>query len=243
MFGKFGGYLAAGTGVIGLILGLVFGGMWAGNASVTADSSASASASATPTATATDEGIPSEQPGDDEILAGVTAAEMKLVNDPKFPEVRYQFQLDFFKLAISNCEKLEQNGVVLSFADGRTAILGKNKDGVVSRIDFDPAGKETQRYVPSIEDICMPKYFHDEVLRGFARNQQGSKFYHLDPLSDGGYAWHQHIQSAELSTVYFDFADGVLTSITDWDHDSYAAADVMFGLTKAQKAILQDVDF
>jgi hypothetical protein len=246
MFGKFGGYLAAGTGVIGLILGLVFGGMWAGSASITAEPSASASASPAPTATLTNEENPAEQPGDDEILAGVTAAEMKLVNDPKFPEVRYQFQLDFFNLAIANCEKLEQNGVVLSFADGRTAILGKNKTGVVSRIDFDTNGLETQRFVPTIEDICMPKYFHDEVLRGFARNQQVSKFYHLDPLSDGGsqqYAWHQHIQSPELSTVYFDFTGGVLTSITDWDHDSYAAADVKFGLTKAQKALLQDVDF
>ena len=246
MFGKFGGYLAAGTGVIGLILGLVFGGMWAGNASVTADPSASASASATPKASATDDGNPSEQPGDAEVLASVTAAEMKIVKDPDFPEVRYQFQLDFFKLAIANCENLEKNGVVLSFADGRTAILGKNKTGVVSRIDFDPAGKETQRFVPTIEDICMPKYFHDEVLRGFARNKQVRTFFHLDPLSDDvskHYAWHQHIQSAELSTVYFDFTGGVLTSITDWDHDSYAAADVKFGLTKAQKALLQGVDF
>ncbi len=246
MFGKFGGYLAAGTGVIGLILGLVFGGIWAGNASITAEPSVSPSASAKPTATATDEGNHPEQPGDDEILASATASEMKVVNHPDFPEVRYQYQLDFFKLAITNCENLEKNGVVLSFPDGRTAILGKNKAGVISRIDFDPAGEETQRFVPTIEDICMPKYFHDEVLRGFARNKEVRTFYHLDPMGEEGakqYAWHQHVQSAELSTVYFDFTDGVLTSITDWDSESYAAADLKFGLTKAQKALLQDVEF
>jgi hypothetical protein len=57
------------------------------------------------------------------------------------------------------------------------------------------------------------------------------------------YAWHQHIQSAELSTVYYQFEDGVLTSMSNNDSESYAFADVTFGLTKAQKALLQDVDF
>jgi len=243
MFGKFGGYLAAGTGVIGLILGLVFGGMWSGNASVTADPSASASASATPTASATDEGIPSEQPGDDEMFAGVTAADMKLVNDPKFPQVRYQFQLDFFTLAIANCEKLKQNGVVLTFYDGRTALLGKNKDGDVARINYDSNGKEETRYVELEEFICLPKYFHDDALRQTANHLRS--FYHLDPM--GGedikqYAWHQHIQSPDLSTVYFTFEGGVLKHITNWDAAYYYDADVAFGLTKAQKALLQEVN-
>lgn len=56
------------------------------------------------------------------------------------------------------------------------------------------------------------------------------------------YAWHQHVQSAELSTVYFSFEGGVLTSITNWDSD-YDVAYVTFGLTKAQKALLQDVEY
>ena len=242
MFGKFGGYLAAGTGVLGLVVGLVFG--WASSASVTADPSGSQSASPTPSAQETDEGIPSEQPGDDEVLASATAAEMKVVKDPDFPQVRYQFQLDFFKLAINNCENLEKNGVVLTFYDGRTAILGKNKDGQVARINFDSSGKETERFVPTIEDICMPKYFHDNIQRGFASS--GARYFHLDPMGDGGvkqFAWHQHIQSAELSTVYFTFEGGVLTSISNHDSEYYAGADVAFGITKAQKALLQDVDF
>ena len=245
MFVKFGGYLAAGTGVIGLILGLVFGGMWAGNAAITAEPSASSSASATPSAQATKEGMHSEQPGDDEILASATAAEMKAVNDPDFPQVRYQFQLDFFQLAIANCEKLKQNGVVLTFSDGRTAILGKNKDGDVARINYDSNGKEENRYVELQEDICLPKYFHDEALRSFARDKQVRTFYHLDPMGDEEvkqYAWHQHIESPELSTVYFTFEGGVLKHITDWDAAYYYDADVAFGLTKAQKALLQDVE-
>ena len=243
MFGKFGGYLAAGTGVIGLILGLVFGGIWAGNASITAEPSASPSASATPSAQATDEGIPSDQPGDDEVLASVTAAEMKIVKDPDFPEVRYQFQLDFFKLAIANCENLEKNGVVLSFVDGRTAILGKNKDGDVARINYDSNGKEENRYVELQEDICLPKYFHDEALRQSTNHLRS--FYHLDPMGDEEvkqYAWHQHIESPELSTIYFTFEGGVLKHITDWDAAYYYDADVIFGLTKAQRALLQEVD-
>ncbi len=243
MFGKFGGYLAAGTGVMGLILGLVFGGMWTGNASVTADPLRSPSASPAPTEIVTDEDNPAEQPGDDEILAEVTAAEMKLVNDPKFPEVRYQFQLDFFKLAIANCENLEKNGVVLSFADGRMAILGMNKDGDVARINYDSNGKEENRYLPLEEAICLPKYFHDEALRQSTNHLRS--FYHLDPMGDQEfkqYAWHQHIESPELSTVYFTFEGGVLKHITDWDAAYYYDADVIFGLTKAQRALLQEVD-
>ena len=243
MFGKFGGYLAAGTGVIGLILGLVFGGMWSGNASVTADPSLNPSASPAPTATSTDENNPAEQPGDNEMLAEVTAAEMKLVNDPKYPEVRYQFQLDFFKLAIANCENLEKNGVVLSFPDGRTAILGKNKDGDVARINYDSNGKEENRYVPLEEAICLPKYFHDEALR--QPTQHLRSYYHLDPMGDEKikqYAWHQHVEWPELSTVYFTFEGGVLSHITDWDAAYYYDSDVTFGLTKAQQALLQDVD-
>ena len=243
MFGKFGGYLAAGTGVIGLILGLVFGGLLAGNASATVDPSASPSASATPSAQVTDDGISSEQTGDDEFFESATAAEMKVVNDPKFPQVRYQFQLDFFKLAIANCENLEKNGVVLSFVDGRTAILGKNKDGDVARINYDSNGKEETRYVELEEFICLPKYFHDDALRQTANHLRS--FYHLDPMGDEKikqYAWHQHIQSPDLSTVYFTFEGGVLKHITNWDAAYYYDADVAFGLTKAQKALLQGVD-
>ena len=244
MFGKFGGYLAVGTGVVGLILGLVLGGVWAGSATVNAQPSANASASSSPTESGTVEGNPADQPGYDEVLASATAADMKLVNDPKFPQVRYQFQLDFFKLAIANCENLEKNGVVLTFADGRTAILGKNKDGAVARINYDSSGKEADRFVPQVEEICGPKYFHDQALRQTAGKLRS--FYHLDPMGDEmakQYAWHQHVQSAELSTVYFGFEGGVLTSITNTDSDEYAFADVAFGLTKAQKALLQDVEF
>ena len=243
MFGKFGGYLAAGTGVIGLILGLVFGGLLAGNASVTVDPSASPSASATPSAQVTDDGISSEQTGDDEFFESATAAEMKVVNDPKFPQVRYQFQLDFFKLAIANCENLEKNGVVLSFVDGRTAILGENKDGDVARNNYDSNGKEDNRYVPLEEVICLPKYFHDDALR--QPTQHLRSFYHLDPMGDEKikqYAWHQHVDWPELSTVYFTFEGGVLNHITDWDAAYYYDADVAFGLTKAQQALLQEVD-
>jgi hypothetical protein len=57
------------------------------------------------------------------------------------------------------------------------------------------------------------------------------------------YAWHQHIQSPDLSTVYFTFEGGVLKHITDWDAAYYYDADVAFGLTKAQRALLQDVEF
>lgn len=244
MFGKFGGYLAAGTGVMGLVLGLVLGGVWAGSSTVNAQPSASASASSSPTESGTVADNPAERPVYDEVLAGVSASEMKLVNDPKFPQVRYQFQLDFFKLAIANCEKLEKNGVVLTFADGRTAILGKNKGGAVARINYDSSGKEADRFVPQIEEICGPKYFHDEAVRKSTGNLRS--FYHLDPMGDGEtrqYAWHQHVQSAELSTVYFGFEGGVLTSITNTDSDEYAFADVKFGLTKAQKALLQDVEY
>jgi hypothetical protein len=243
MFGKFGGYLAAGTGVMGLVLGLVLGGVWAGSATVNAQPSASASVSSTPTESGTVEVNPADQPGDDEVPASATAADMKLVNDPKFPQVRYQFQLDFFKLAIANCENLEKNGVVLTFADGRTAILGKNKDGAVARINYDSSGKEENRYVVLEEVICMPKYFHDEALRKSSGNLRS--FYHLDPMGDGEtkqYAWHQHVNSAELSTVYFTFEGGVLNDITDYDAEYYYDADVAFGLTKAQKALLQDVE-
>jgi hypothetical protein len=243
MFGKFGGYLAAGTGVVGLILGLVLGGVWAGSATVNAQPSASASVSSTPTERGTVEGNPADIPGDDEVLESATAAEMKLVNDPKFPQVRYQFQLDFFKLAIANCENLEKNGAVLTFLDGRTAILGKNKDGDVARITYDSSGKEENRFVLWAEDICLPKYFHDQALRQSAGKLRS--FYHLDPMGDEmakQYAWHQHVQSAELSTVFFSFEGGVLTSITNWDSD-YDVAYVTFGLTKAQKALLQDFEF
>jgi len=246
MFGKFGGYLAAGTGVLGLILGLVLGGVWAGSATVNAQPSASASASSSPTESGTVADNPAERPGYDEVLAGVSASEMKLVNDPKFPQVRYQFQLDFFKLAIANCEKLKQNGVVLTFYDGRTALLGKNKDGDVARINYDSDGKEENRYVELEEVICLPKYFHDDALRSFARDKQVRTFYHLDPMGEEGasqYAWHQHVQSPELSTVYFTFEGGVLKHITDWDAAYYYDADVAFGLTKAQRALLQDVEF
>ncbi len=243
MFGKFGGYLAAGTGVMGLVLGLVLGGVWAGSSTVNAKPSASASASSSPTESSTVEGNPADIPGDDEVLDSATAAEMKLVNDPKFPQVRYQFQLDFFKLAIANCENLEKNGAVLTFLDGRTAILGKNKEGAVARINYDSSGKEENRYVVLEEVICMPKYFHDEALRKSSGNLRS--FYHLDPMGDGEtkqYAWHQHVNSAELSTVYFTFEGGVLNDITDYDAEYYYDADVAFGLTKAQKALLQDVE-
>jgi hypothetical protein len=153
MFGKFGGYLAAGTGVMGLVLGLVLGGVWSGSSTVNAQPSASASASSTPTERGTVEGNPADIPGDDEVLESATAAEMKLVNDPKFPQVRYQFQLDFFKLAIANCENLEKNGAVLTFLDGRTAILGKNKDGDVARITYDSSGKK------KTDSFCGQKTF------------------------------------------------------------------------------------
>jgi hypothetical protein len=127
--------------------------------------------------------------------------------------------------------------------DGRTAILGKNKDGDVARINYDSNGKEENRYVELEEFICLPKYFHEGALRQTANHLRS--FYHLDPM--GGedskqYAWHQHLQSPDLSTVYFTFEGGALKHITNWDAAYYYDADVAFGLTKAQKALLQSVD-
>jgi hypothetical protein len=247
MFGKYGGYLAGGTGVVGLVLGLLFGGLVFASGAGQAGPSESPSQSSSPTDESTVPANPVDQPGDDELPASATDAEMKPVNDKSFPEVRYQFQLDFFKLAIANCEKLEKVGVELTFSDGRTAILGSNKDGAIARIDFDVDGNITEQFLPPIEDICMPKYFHDEAVRSFARNQRVGAFYHLDPMGGEGnikqFAWHQHVQSAELSTVYFTFNEGVLTNITDHDFEYYGFADVGFGLSKSRLALLQEVGF
>ncbi len=246
MFGKYGGYLAGGTGVVGLVLGLLFGGLAFASGAGQAEPSESPSQSSPPTDESTVPGNQVDQPGDDELPASATDAEMKPVNDKSFPEVRYQFQLDFFKLAIANCQRLEKSGVALTFSDGRTAILGSNKDGAIARIDFDADGNITEQFLPPIEDVCMPKYFHDEAVRWFARNQQVSAFYHLDPMSEGDiqqYAWHQHVQSAELSTVYFTFDEGVLTNITDNNFEYYSSAAVSFGLPKPQLALLKDVAY
>jgi hypothetical protein len=233
MFGKFGGYLASGTGVIGLILGLVFGGLLAGNGSVTAQPSVSPSASASPTGS-------SEQP---ELPLEEQHVDMTPVTDPNFPEVRYEYERQFFKLAIANCNELKSKGVILNFVDGRSAILGPNKNGIVARADFDADGKVVEAFVPPVEDICAPAYFHEEALRSQADSRFQSRFFHLDNQGGESYVWHEHVQSAELSTVYFDFTDGILTNIDDAHFEYYSSADLSFGLTKSQKAILEEVAY
>lgn len=233
MFGKFGGYLAAGTGVVGLILGLVFGGLLAGNASVTADPSLSPSALASPTGSSGQPELPLEE----------QHADMTPVTDPLFPQVRYEYERQFFKLAIANCNELRSKGVFLNFVDGRTAILGPNKDGRVARADFNAEGKVVETFVPPVEDICAPAYFHEEALRSKADPRFAPQFFHLDNQGGESYVWHEHVQSAELSTVYFDFKDGILTNIGDAHFEYYSSAELSFGLTKAQKALLQDVGF
>jgi hypothetical protein len=238
MFGKFGGYLAAGTGVIGFILGLVFGGMWAGNAAITAEPSASSSASESPTGDVASSPTPSEEP---DAMPDDTPADMTPVNDPDFPDVRYKYELDFFALAVESCDQLKRSGAIIENSDGSKFLLGLNKDGLIARVNLGEDGVAKERYIPQFDFICGPADVL-ELSRSKWADETYADHFHLDWMIGSTYCWHQHIGSADMSSTYFTFENRVLVSISDRNED-YSSVTVKFGLTKAQKALLQDVDF
>lgn len=233
MFGKFGAYLATATGVAGIIVGLIIGGMLQGGPSAALSPNPSQSSTQSSSPKPTDEEI--QPPSDD-------FGDLTPVNDPAFPEITYQFELDFFKLAIANCQTLKADGATLSMPDGSYSVVGLNKAGVLARIDYDASGAVVRSYVEQSEPICGPASVHEIATSKYA-DQTNSDHFHLDWMNEGAWVWHQHNGSAEMSTTHFTFKNGVLFDLSDVGFDGVSFATVEFGITAAQKAALKKVEF
>jgi hypothetical protein len=168
-------------------------------------------------------------------------ADMTPVNDPDFPDVRYKYELDFFTLAVESCDQLKRSGAIIANSDGSKFLLGLNKDGLIARVNLGEDGVAKERYIPQFELICGPADVL-ELSRSKWADETYADHFHLDWMNANTYCWHQHMGAADMSSTCFTFENGVLASISDRNAD-YSSVDVSFGLTKAQKALLQDVEF
>lgn len=165
---------------------------------------------------------------------------MSTVSDPNFPEVRYQYELDFFKMALASCGALKSKGAVFSNNDGSVSLIGLNSQGTLVQVNLDQSGAVVASFAPEAELICGPEGVHEAATSKWA-DQTYSDDFHLDWMMENDYCWHQHQGAASMSNTYFTFENGLVSEVSDMERSEFAFSKVTFGFSKTQAALFSKV--
>ena len=166
--------------------------------------------------------------------------DMTTVSDPQFPEVRYQFELEFFKKALASCEALKSKGAVFSNNDGSVSLIGLSSQGTLVQVNLDQSGAVVATFAPEAELICGPAGVHEAATSKWA-DQTNTDDFHLDVMMPDNYCWHQHQGAASMSNTYFTFENGLVSEVSDMDRSEFAFSKVTFGFDKTQAALVSKV--
>ena len=166
--------------------------------------------------------------------------DMTLVSDPNFPEVRYQYELDFFKMALASCDAVKSKGAVFSNNDGSVSLIGLSSQGTLVQVNLDQAGAVVASFAPEGELICGPASVHEAATSKWA-DQTNADDFHLDWMMADNYCWHQHQGSASMSNTYFTFENGLVSEVSDMDRPEFTFSKVTFGFDKTQAGLVSKV--
>lgn len=166
--------------------------------------------------------------------------DMTVLSNPNFPEVRFQYELDFFKMALASCEAVKSKGAVFSNNDGSVSLVGLSSQGTLVQVNLDPGGAVVASFAPEGELICGPSTVHETATSKWA-DQTYSDDFHLDWMMENNYCWHQHQGSASMSNTYFTFDNGLVSEISDMDRPEFTFSKVTYGFDKTQAALVSKV--